>query len=115
VGADAVFVELKANPKILEQIAQIKASVSVPVLVNMDSSPALKALKGAELKAAGIDLGIYPALARGVFGFAMTAALSHLKNTGEILGFADQMFTSAQYNKALGLAEVEQWEKGFTN
>jgi len=58
-------------------------------------------------------LAIYPALARGVFGYAMRAALSHLDRVGNLAGYEDQMFTPAQYNEALGLSEVEAWEKRF--
>lgn len=112
-GADAVFVELKSNPNILQDILAIKAAVSVPVVVNVDSAQALRNLKGAELKQAGVDLAIYPGMARGVFGCAMSAALSHLKQAGNMAGFESNMFTSAQYNEALGLSEIEAWEKRF--
>jgi hypothetical protein len=52
-------------------------------------------------------------MARGAFGFAMTAALSHLSKEGNMQGFSGQMFNSAQYNAALGIGEVEAWEKRF--
>lgn len=113
VGADAIFVELKDNPHILQDIQTIKASITVPVVVNVDSAQALRHLHEADLKQAGIDLAIYPALARGVFGYAMRAALSHLDRVGNLAGYEDQMFTPAQYNEALGLSEVEAWEKRF--
>ena len=112
-GADAVFVELKASPSLLDDIAAIKAAVNVPVVVNMDSGGALAGLSFDGMKAAGIDLGIYPAMARGAFGFAMTAALGHLSKQGNMQGFAGQMFNSAQYNAALGIDEIEAWEKRF--
>ena len=113
VGADAVFVELKSNPNILKDILAIKAGVSVPVVVNVDSAPDLRRLQSSELKGAGVDLAIYPGMARGVFGHALTAALSHLQSTGNMAGYEGKMFTSAQYNEALGLSEVEAWEKRF--
>jgi 2-methylisocitrate lyase-like PEP mutase family enzyme len=112
-GADAVFVELKESPSLMEDIATIKASVSVPVVVNMDSGGGLADLSFDSMKNAGIDLGIYPAMARGAFGFAMTAALRHLSKEGNMKGFAKQMFNSAQYNAALGIDEIEAWEKRF--
>lgn len=113
VGADAVFVELKSNPNILKDILAIKAGVSVPVVVNVDSAPDLRRLQSSELKGAGVDLAIYPGMARGVFGHALTAALSHLQSAGNMAGYEGKMFTSAQYNEALGLSEVEAWEKRF--
>ncbi len=112
-GADAVFVELKASPSLLDDIAAIKAAVAVPVVVNMDSGGALAGLSFESMKRAGIDLGIYPAMARGAFGYAMTAALGHLSKEGNMKGFAGQMFNSAQYNSALGIDEIEAWEKRF--
>jgi 2-methylisocitrate lyase-like PEP mutase family enzyme len=112
-GADAVFVELKESPSLMEDIATIKASVSVPIVVNMDSGGGLAELSFESMKNAGIDLGIYPAMARGAFGFAMTAALGHLSKEGNMKGFAKQMFNSAQYNAALGIDEIEAWEKRF--
>ncbi len=112
-GADAVFVELKESPSLMEDIATIKASVSVPIVVNMDSGGGLAELSFESMKNAGIDLGIYPAMARGAFGFAMTAALGHLSKEGNMKSFAKQMFNSAQYNAALGIDEIEAWEKRF--
>lgn len=112
-GADAVFVELKSNPNILQNILAIKAGVAVPVVVNVDSAKDLRNLKASALKQAGVDLAIYPAMARGVFGLAMSAALSHLQQTGNMAGYEGKMFSSAQYNEALGLSEVEAWEKRF--
>lgn len=113
-GADVVFVELKNNPDILKQIRYLKDQVQAPMVINMDTGGAVRQLHAAELKGAGIDLAIYPALARGVFGHAMTQALNHLGTAGNVAGFAENnMFTSAQYNEALGLNEVEAWESRF--
>ncbi len=113
VGADAVFIEIKSNPHILQDILAIKAGVSVPVVVNVDSAQALRNLQKSELKQAGVDLAIYPAMARSVFGYAMHAALSHLHNVGNMAGYESNMFTSEQYNEALGLSEVQAWEGRF--
>ncbi len=113
-GADAVFLEIKANPDILAQVRLARDRVGVPLVVNMDTGGALRTLHADGLKAAGIDLAIYPALARGVFGQAMTEALTHLRDAGNIAGYVDRMFSPAQYNAALGLAEIEQWEARFS-
>lgn len=112
-GADAVFIELKSKPQIVQEVQTIKDQLTVPVIVNIDSSPLLGHLKGSELKQAGIDLAIYPALARSVFGGAMQAALSHLHDTGHMAGYAGRTFTTQEYNDSLGLGEIEAWEKRF--
>ena len=113
-GADAVFLEIKANPDILAQVRLARTRVGVPLVVNMDTGGALRTLHADALKAAGIDLAIYPALARGVFGHALTEALGHLRDDGNIAQYVDRMFTSAQYNQALGLSGIEQWEARFS-
>ena len=113
-GADAVFLEIKANPDILAQVRLARDRVGVPLVVNMDTGGALRTLHADALKASGIDIAIYPALARGVFGHAMTEALAHLAHEGNIAGYVDRMFTSAQYNAALGLTDIEQWEARFS-
>ena len=111
-GADGVFVELKANPDALKVIAHIKAELGAAIcLYNVDVGGPVSALKASELKAAGIDIAIHPSLARGVFGHAMQNALNHLKEHQLLSSYAPQMFTSAQYNDALGLQEIQAWEK----
>lgn len=113
-GADVVFVELKPNPDILNQIRYLKDKVQSPMVVNMDAGDLVRGLHAHTLKAAGIDLAIYPGMARGVFGHAMSQALSHLSNAGNVAGYAEQnMFNSAQYNDALAISEIEAWEKRF--
>lgn len=113
-GADVVFVELKPNPDILKQIRYLKDHVQVSMVVNMDAGELVRGLHATELKAAGIDLAIYPALARGVFGHAMSQALRRLHTAGNISGYADQhMFSPSQYNAALSIHEIEAWEKRF--
>jgi 2-methylisocitrate lyase-like PEP mutase family enzyme len=113
-GADVVFVELKPNPDILKQIRYLKDHVQVPMVINMDAGDLVRGLHANQLKAAGIDLAIYPALARGVFGHAMSQALAHLNTAGNISGFADaNMFSASQYNAALSISEIESWEKRF--
>ena len=97
----------------MQDIRTIKAQLSIPVVVNRDSAGALRQLQRDELKKSGVDLAIYPALARGVFGHAMHAALSHLHDVGNMADYEGKMFTAQQYNEALGLSEVEAWETRF--
>lgn len=113
-GADAVFVELKANPDALHMIRTIKQEVKAPCLFNVDVGGPISQLKTSELKSHGIDIAIHPSLARGVFGHAMQSALKHLQSTEKLSGYSENMFSSAQYNEALGLSEVQAWESKFT-
>jgi len=110
-GADGVFVELKANPAALEIIGEIKAKLGpATCLYNVDVGGPISSLKVSEMKALGIDIAIHPSLARAVFGYAMQNALDHLKESQLLSSYAQNMFTSAQYNDSLGLEEIQNWE-----
>jgi hypothetical protein len=65
------------------------------------------------MKDLGIDIGIRPGLARGIFGLAMSQALNSLKQHENLQDIQGQIWSGKQYNAALGLAELEDWEKQF--
>ena len=110
-GADGVFVELKANPDVLEIIQHIKNELGEAIcLYNVDVGGPISELKAVEMKALGVDIAIHPSLARGVFGHAMQNALEHLKENQRLSSYTQNMFTSNQYNEALGLKAVQEWE-----
>jgi 2-methylisocitrate lyase-like PEP mutase family enzyme len=110
-GADAVFVELKPHPDAVKMIQRIKQELNAPCLYNVDVGGPISVLKASECKSLGIDIAIHPSLARGVFGFAMQAALGHLQDKQLLGSYTDHMFTSSQYNQALGLDEIQKWEE----
>ena len=114
-GADAVFVELKANPDALEMIRLIKQEVKAPCLFNVDVGGPISQLKASEFKGHGIDIAIHPSLARGVFGHAMQAALKHLQAKEKLSDYAEHMLSPTQYAEALGLSEIQAWEASFTS
>jgi len=113
-GADAVFVELKANPELLTFLKRIKDEVPNYCLCNIDVGEPISSIKATELKNLGVDIAIHPTLARGVFGFAMENALKHLKDHKSLGNYRNHMYSGQQYNEILGLEEVEKWEKKFT-
>jgi 2-methylisocitrate lyase-like PEP mutase family enzyme len=96
-------------------IRTIKQEVKAPFLFNVDVCGPISQLKTSELKSHGIDIAIHPSLARGVFGHAMHSALKHLQSAEMLSNYAENMFSSAQYNEALGLSEVQAWESKFTS
>jgi 2-methylisocitrate lyase-like PEP mutase family enzyme len=112
-GADAVFVELKASPALLDNIRRVADAVAVPCVFNIDSGGALAEMHAGRLHELGIRLAIYPGLARGAAGFAIANALEALQRDGNTAGVRAQMFSSKEYNAALGLQEVEEWEARF--
>ena len=113
-GADAVFVELKANPDALAMIQLIKQEVKAPCLFNVDVGGPISQLKASEFKSHGIDIAIHPSLARGIFGHAMNMGLKHLQTEGKLSDYSEHMFSSNQYGEALGLPEIQAWESEFT-
>lgn len=113
-GAGAVFVELKGHAGILDDIRRVTDAIAIPCMVNIDAGGALAELRSSELHLHGIGIAIYPGLIRNSVGFAMREALGHLKADGSTQAARARMFSSAEYNGALGLAEVEAWENQFT-
>ena len=113
VGAAAVFVELKGHAGILEDLRRVADALTIPCMVNIDAGGPLAALTADTLHTHGIALAIYPGLIRNAVGYAMQEALGHLKRDGSTAALRLRMLTLADYSAALGLAEVEEWERRF--
>ena len=113
VGADAVFVELKASDVLLDQIRTVTEQVDVPCMFNLDTGGPAASLQANQLHELGIALAIYPGLIRNTLGFAMREALGHLQQDGNTAAMRQRMLTPAEYNQYLGLAEVEAWEAEY--
>ena len=112
-GADAVFVELKASARILDEIREVTEKVEAPCMFNLDTGGPLAGLHSAQLHKLGIALAIYPSLIRNTLGFTMREALGHLHEDGHTGAMRSRMLSAAEYNTYLGLAEVEEWEERF--
>lgn len=112
-GADVLFIELKSSPSILDDLRRVTASVDAPCLVNVDAGGRLGELTAAEIEQLGLRIAIYPGLARGAAGFAIREALAALKRDGNTGAARERMLTLKEYNDALKLSEVEDWERRF--
>jgi 2-methylisocitrate lyase-like PEP mutase family enzyme len=112
-GADVAFVETKSGPTILEDLKRIAAAVPAPCLLNVDAGGKLADLTADDIGALGIRLAIYPGLARCAAGYAIQAACAALKQDGNTRGVRERMLSPQQYNAALGLGEIEAWEKKY--
>ncbi|MEO6985908.1 MAG: isocitrate lyase/phosphoenolpyruvate mutase family protein [Paralcaligenes sp.] len=112
-GADAVFVELKASDRILDEIRKVTENVKAPCMFNLDTGGPLAELHSTQLHELGIALAIYPSLIRSTLGFAMREALGHLREDGHTGAMRGRMLSAAEYNTYLGLDEVEEWEGRF--
>jgi 2,3-dimethylmalate lyase len=112
-GAEAVFVELKSSPELLDHIRTASQQIEAPCLINMSVDARLMALSPSQWRAHGISIGIFPALARGSFGHALQANMSRLL-AGETQALMDHLMPAPHYAESLGLSEVEQWEQRFS-
>ncbi len=112
-GADAIFIEMKSGPAILDDIRKVTSSVGAPCLVNMGAGGKLDELTTAGIERLGVRIAIYPGLARAAAGFAMREALNVLKRDGNTVVMRERMLSLKEYNEALKLSEVEEWEKRY--
>jgi 2-methylisocitrate lyase-like PEP mutase family enzyme len=112
-GADVLFVELKTSATILDDMKRVTESVDAPFLVNIDGGGTLGELTVPEIEQLGFRIAIYPGLERYAAGFAIREALGALKRDGSTRAVRDRMFSMQEYNQALNLADVEDWEKKY--
>jgi len=112
-GADVIFVELNSSPDIVEILKRVAAEIDAPCLVNVGESGKLGELTAAELEDIGFQIAIYPGLGRCAAGYGIREALSVLKHDGSTAKARDRMLTFKEYNEALKLSEVEEWEQRF--
>ena len=112
-GADVAFVELKSSPTLLDDLKRVASEVAAPCFVNVDGGGKLGELTAAEIEQLGLRIAIYPGLARGAAGFAIREALGALKRDGNIRAVRGRMLSSQEYNEALGLSDIEAWERKY--
>jgi len=112
-GADVVFVELKTSPHIKDELKRVTGEIDAPCLVNVEEIGELGELTAAELEALGLRIAIYPGLGRYAAGYGIRHALGALKGDGTTKKARERMLSFREYNEALGIADVEDWEKRF--
>jgi 2-methylisocitrate lyase-like PEP mutase family enzyme len=112
-GADVLFVEMKSGPSILEDLKHVTSEVDAPCLVNMGAGGKLDELDADGIGRLGLRIAIYPGLERAAAGFAIREALAVLKKDGNTGALRGRMLGLREYNDALGLGEVEEWERKY--
>ncbi|HEX9687208.1 MAG TPA: oxaloacetate decarboxylase [Burkholderiales bacterium] len=112
-GADVIFVEMKSGPTVLEDLKRVTAEVDAPCLVNMGAGGALDELDSDGIGRLGLRIAIYPGLERAAAGFAIREALAALRKDGHTRALRSRMLGLKEYNEALKLDEVEQWERKY--
>jgi 2-methylisocitrate lyase-like PEP mutase family enzyme len=111
-GADAAFVEMKSSPDLLDRIHRVRARVGGPCVVNMSVDPRLMSMPAEAWRSSGIDLAIFPALARGAFGSALRECLGLLRE-GQAGALAARLMSAQEYSEVLGLQEAQDWASRF--
>src|SRR5262245_4622135 len=109
-GADVIFVEMKSGPTILDDLKRITSSIAAPCLVNMGAGGRLDTLDFVGIGRVGMRIAIYPGLARAAAGYAIGEALTVLRSEGSLSTMSGRLFGLKEYNEALKLDEIEQWE-----
>jgi 2-methylisocitrate lyase-like PEP mutase family enzyme len=112
-GADVIFVEMKAGPAVLEDFKRVTGEVGAPCLVNMGAGGKLDELDAEGLARLGLRIAIYPGLARAAAGYAIGEALKGLRRDGNLQSMRGRMMSLKEYNDALKLEEIEEWEKKY--
>jgi 2-methylisocitrate lyase-like PEP mutase family enzyme len=112
-GADVVFIELKDSPNVIAELTRIPREVNAPCLVNVVEAGGVAALTLADIGQIGFRVAIYPGLCRYAAGFAVREALEALKQDGHTGRVRNRMLSSAEYNEALNLTDIEEWESRY--
>ena len=112
-GADIVFVELKTGANIVQDLKRVTSEIDAPCLVNIDGGGKLGELTVEEIEQLGFRVAIFPGLARYAAGFAIREAAMALKRDGNTRAVRERMLTFTEYNDALKLPEVEEWERKY--
>ena len=112
-GADVIFVEMKSGPTILDDLKRVTSEIHAPCLVNMGAGGRLEDLDFVGISRLGLRIAIYPGLARAAAGYAIGEALAALRNDGNLGAMSGRLFGLKEYNEALKLAEIEEWEKRY--
>ena len=66
-----------------------------------------------EIEQLGFRIAIYPGLERYAAGFAIREALGALKRDGSTRAVRERMLSMQEYNQALNITDVENWEKKY--
>jgi 2-methylisocitrate lyase-like PEP mutase family enzyme len=110
-GADVIFVELKEATE--DELARVTGEIDAPHLVNVEEAGKLAHLGTADLERLGFRVAIYPGLARYAAGYAIRDALRILRTDGSTRAARERMLTFMEYNEALKLPEIEDWERRY--
>jgi len=111
-GADIVFVDA---PQSEEEIYMIADKVKAPLFINMVEGGKTPILPANELEKIGYKIVIYPLTALMAATKAMEYALKELYKTGTTNHILHDLTSFQEYNKIVGLEEIIQLERKYSN
>lgn len=111
-GADILFVE---SPESAEELKQVAASFSKPVLVNVVEGGRTPVLPKQELEAMGFKLAIYPTLGFLAMGKAVEEAYSILLKEGSSVSAQDRLYNFTEFSKLMGFQQVWDFDKAHAD
>ena len=103
-GADLVFLELLHSEEEAEFVAR---SITVPLMVDMTPYPGCERMRLEKLEAFGYKLAIYPLSSTLLYAKATLDFMQALHQSRDEGEFLPQMMALREYEKILGLPEVE--------
>lgn len=92
-GADVIFLEAV---KEIEQYSVLKKSVDVPILANITEFGVTPLFTLDQLRAAGVDIALYPLSAFRAMSKAAESAYAEIREKGSQIGILDAMQTRAE-------------------
>ena len=109
-GADAIFV---VGLQTAEEIASIKAALSVPLVINVNDGSELAAFDHEAMRSMGVKLVLYPATIRSAMVHSLSNVLSNLHCHGTSQAVLNQLSSLGELNDLLDLAKYQELEKEY--
>jgi len=108
-GADVLFVE---SPESRDELAVIGKSFDVPLVANIVEGGRTPQPTARELQDMGFALAIHPGLGFLAMGHALQKAYSHLKGTGDSIGY-DEIADFEAFSKLIGFQKVWDFDDKY--
>lgn len=109
-GADILFTATIGS---LEEVRRLAGEVSVPVMVNMNTSAAIAKATSEELDHAGAKLAVYPSVLRQAVLRSMQEVLSLLRTDGHLCRVRERLASGKAYDEILDTAAWVRLEQRF--
>lgn len=107
-GADIVFVE---SPETAEEFKRVGGEIDAWLLANIVPSGMSPEVAGADLKAWGFNIAIYPSLGMSVASASLAAGYRFLQSHGSTLDLDVPAYTMQQLHQLMGFPEVWDFEQ----